>query len=473
MQPDQIELLLKSIVHDDSVFVEIVHRLKGDLFAHESYNLFLQQLRKFYSAQHKKPTFDEFRLFVDVAVWDKLIFCKSLFDSPANLSTELVKKKLYGCYQERETQLFLEQTEGKLTRNTLDVKDLYAEMRDIVRRTSEPDTSYIELNKENIRTEYIEARDFRLLGTGPFCFKQLNKITGGIAKKELAIYIAPSNRGKTVFLLNDLYTSLLNEEKTLFLSMENEPPSLKSRLCDRILLMNKAEQRTHEDFCVKHLRKFFGFPSVQSPTFIYRSPNTFSVEELSIWLDEYEYRNDLRFDRVIVDYIGKFKKPQGKNLQLFDQERLLTDELRALAISRDIRIVTAAQTNRGGIKTKDGVTKTIDETNLQGGFGQFETADIVLGYSETAEEKESGGGRVKILKMREGGGRGVEIIVKMAPWLGLITDSPESLIPPHNMYVLNNPDKRYGQLAGLTAQSTPPSTQNVQAIPKQAGSHDT
>ena len=94
---------------------------------------------------------------------------------------------------------------------------------------------------------------------------------------------------------------------------------------------------------------------------MFRPANSFTIAELDIWLDEYENKLGEKIDRVVVDYLNKFKKVKGSRTESdWDSERRLTDDLRALMIVKGKRGVTAAQTNRYGIFNKEGTaTETV------------------------------------------------------------------------------------------------------------------
>jgi len=250
-------------------------------------------------------------------------------------------------------------------------------------------------------------------------------------------------------LINELHQGLMNNEKVLYVSMEEEKDSIIGRLSDRILLKTKKEQRTREKYCASRMKKFFKM--TQQPVIIYRPANSFSIQDLELFIDEYELQHNMMFDRIIIDYMNKMKKPKiASGSAIGESERILSDELRSLAIAKNTRVITASQTNRSGITNKEGTsTESTSETMVQGGFGQYETADIVLGFSQTPAEKQRGVARIGILKSRSAGGRGREFVINMAPWIGLMTDVPEGIIHPDNIRVLGDPDRDAGELDGL------------------------
>lgn len=443
----RFEMLLGALLNDRALFAEVVGRFSGEVFGRDEYDNFLKLLRRFLEEFHRVPTLGDLTAWADPDALRGLPV-PELFADPG-VSSDTARSAFYGLWQKRATLGFVAKIEDRIEAKSFDVKEAYADMKSVIVKTAEPDRTFLTLTAENAASKYLAARDWRATGVSPLCLKQINRVAaGGVAMRELCIYMAPPNRGKTAILVNELYQGLLNGEKTLFLSMENEKESVVSRLSDRILLMPKGEQRVNSDLCAKWITKFFLM--MPEPVIMYKAAGTYTIQDFDLWLEEQELKSGLRFERVIVDYIDKFKKTTSRSTDDFEDTRRLADDLRAVAIARNLRIITAAQTNRSGIMTREGGnTERVNEGMLAGGFGKFETADIVLGLSETPAEKTRGTGRVGILKMREAGGRGLEFVVNLAPWIGLITDQADYILPPERKNLLENPDLKYGDLKGL------------------------
>lgn len=452
MQRDKrIELLLSAVLHDALLFCEIVTNVEGEAFYQNEYNNFLIQLKSYYKQYKCCPTREELRIFINSnEIWNQFIFINDVFEDNPDIDREIARKVFYKHYQKQQVNILLDIVSDRIELGQLDIKDFHGQVQEVVRKTSEPDKNYTVLTAQNIAGIYREARDIRIEKTEPLIFKIISRILGGgISRGELLIFIAASNRGKTLYLINELYNALLSGEKVLYLSMENEALSITARLSDRILLMDKLQQRRKELISVNFLEKFFRYCG--EPVIVYKPANSFSIDDLDLWLEEYQLKNKVVFDKVIVDYIDKFKKMKvHKGSATHEDDRKLADDLRAMAIKRQLRVITAAQTTREGIDTGDKETHTVRETMMQGGFGKYETADIVLAYSETLKEKQKGLGRITGVKFRDTGGRGREFIVTVAPWLGLMTDCVDDIIPPWLKKVLENPDRKYGMLTGLT-----------------------
>ena len=430
-------------------------KIEKRIFEQDDYDTFMGHLRQYYERYKKLPTMDELRMFMGFKTFTTYVFGAEVFMRKPEVDLALIRNQFYEAYQTQQTMLLVDNINNRIEDKTLDVKELQGEMRNLVKITMPAEADYTSITPENYMAEYLRARDFRTTGISPLCFKNINRVTGGgIGVREILILIAPPSRGKTTYLVNELYTGLMNDEKVLYLSMENQKETIISRLSNRLLLMTKDKQRADEPYCAKFLKKFW--TSVKEPVIMYRAAGSFTVDDLEMFIEDHYLRTGDHFDRIIVDYLNKFKRVKAdRNSQGFDDERKLTDDFRAMIIRQNSRGITAAQTNRSGIVNREGTaTESTHEGMIQGGFGQYETADMVLGYSETPNEQQRGEGRVTNLKTREDGGRGREFVVTMAPWIGLITDDVTTVIPSYlHEGMLKNPYRNEGIRTGLNATS--------------------
>jgi KaiC/GvpD/RAD55 family RecA-like ATPase len=420
---DKAEGLLAALLQDEMLFLQITSHIDKEIFPLNDYNNFYQELRRYAKQYRKKPSWDDFSIFTDIRNY---IFAKDVFEKKAEVKREVVIDSFYKNYQVQQSLGLMERTAQRLETSAFDIAEVFDDTRKVVFSTKVPKVTYTVLTRETIKDKYLLARDYRVENTAPLVFKSVNKLLhGGIALEELAIFMAASNRGKTLYLVNELWQGMQHDEKCLYLSMENQDNPIHSRLFDRMLLMTKETQRRDEKFCIRFLEHVVGM--VTWPAIVYVPANSFTVEDLDYMIEDLCMQSGVKFDRIIVDYMNKFKKRKsGKNSESWEDDRRLTDDLRAMAIEKKVRIITAAQTNRSAMQ-----------------IGK------VLGYSETPLEKQKGSGRIIILKVRESGGRGREFVVNTAPWVGLITDCVEELLPEDKRAILENPDIKVGQLPGL------------------------
>jgi len=253
----------------------------------------------------------------------------------------------------------------------------------------------VELESGKIKTDILKS------GIAPLDYV----LRGGFHKAELAFLIAPPGRGKSTFLVNLMYSFLIQKRVTLLLSNELRAESILSRLYRRILKMPR------ENFIVdnkKEIEKNLGtyFRYIKGKGIIHYAPvSSWGVNDVKAWVTAWEKQLDMPVDALIIDYADRLKKPWGEDNRL--KTRALVDELRDYAVDKDIFIGTATQSNRGGLSAA-----LVTEEHVSDSFAKIESADVVLSLSQNPQERDNQRGRLTVLKNREYGGAGTVIDVK-------------------------------------------------------------
>ncbi len=118
-----------------------------------------------------------------------------------------------------------------------------------------------------------------------------------------------------------------------------------------------------------------------------------TISGLSAYLDSLEIRYHFKPDLLMVDY------PQ---LMSFDarHQRLelgkIIQQLRGIAVERNLAVAVVAQSHRKALKARE-----VDLGNIAEDFSQVATADVVLTYSQTREERRLGLARIRVAAGRE------------------------------------------------------------------------
>lgn len=130
-----------------------------------------------------------------------------------------------------------------------------------------------------------------------------------------------------------------------------------------------------------------------------------TIGQLSAFLSSLEHTRGFRPDMLVLDY-ADLMHTDARDLRI-STGRLYRD-LRGLAGTRDMAVVTATQGNRSSADARVVTTSMIAED-----WSKVGTADTVLTYSQTLDERELGLARVLVAKSRRSRDR----------WIALITQS--------------------------------------------------
>jgi len=230
-----------------------------------------------------------------------------------------------------------------------------------------------------------------------------DKLYGGINRGEITIWCAGSGVGKSLFLqnmslnmvkqgLNAVYITLELSEELTSMRMDSMLTEVGSkeifRNLDIVELKVKAAQRKSG---LLHVRQL---------------PQGSTVNDIKAYLKNYEIETQKKCDVLVVDYLDLLY-PNNKQVNpsdLFIKDKFVTEELRGLAVERNMVCVTASQLNRSATQEQEH-----DHSMIAGGISKIQTADNVISIFASAAMKERGQYQVQFLKTRSSSGVGSKV----------------------------------------------------------------
>jgi len=218
---------------------------------------------------------------------------------------------------------------------------------------------------------------------------------GGLGKEEIFMYVAPSGRGKTTFLVN-LATLMVSsmEKNVLCITTELLDHVFTARIYRRLLKMTRDDFfNTDSAVIEKRLKKMFHI--YKSKLLVrYVPPNKLTTNEILGMVEQFENLHGEPVDMVILDYIDKLKIDRGNMYRLSLQDT--TEELRAIALEKHLAMITATQSNRESMKKGDTTGIHISE-----GIGKHQSSDVVVTLQQSEEERTAGLFTLRFDKVRE------------------------------------------------------------------------
>ena len=237
----------------------------------------------------------------------------------------------------------------------------------------------------------------------------------GPGRKELHLFIALAKRGKTWWMTNIGKRSLMHRQKVCHITLEVSEEVMAKRYYQALFSVpnrnGKIEQTILE---LDDLGRLYGLDKEEiKPKFSWEDPDAkqkiiekmgdwglrldnliikqfptgqLTVNELSAYLDNLETTQKFIPDVLIIDYPDLMRLDTSK--YRLDLGRIYVD-LRGLAVERNLALVAATQSNREGLKKSK-----LTEENVGEDFSKIATADTVLTYSQTDDEKELGLARI-------------------------------------------------------------------------------
>lgn len=260
----------------------------------------------------------------------------------------------------------------------------------------------------------------------------LDRAGVGPARKTLTMLQAPLGRGKTWGLQHMGKWALLQGLSVVHVTLEVSAAKTTARYYQSIFGITKKDRTvrvpsfeknrdgTMSDLLYEEVESMaFSDPDIRvklasllrrrsrrwAPFRVKEFPSgSLTMQGLEAYLDSLERFEHITPDMLILDY-AELMKLGGRDADKRAAIGSLFVELRGLAMKRNIAIVTASQTNRGGIN------KAIsDETDTSEDISKAFTCDTIITYNQTKAEYELGLARLFVAKHRDDEGRQTALI---------------------------------------------------------------
>lgn len=223
------------------------------------------------------------------------------------------------------------------------------------------------------------------ISTGVSALDKVLKHEGwGIA--ELSVFMGPPKSGKSTALIEFVKNASLLGKNCLYVSLEVATPIIEDRMDANITctLMNElgANINDIEDRILK--AKAAGAGRIRMHQF---PPGVYTPAKLQNLIERYRARGVI-FDLVAIDY-ADIMAPTHRTDNPIENSKSVWVDLRAIAMTENIAMLTATQTNRDGAKSS-----VIKMTEVADDFNKVRIADLVLSINRTDEERMAGEARL-------------------------------------------------------------------------------
>jgi len=245
------------------------------------------------------------------------------------------------------------------------------------------------------------------------------KLFGGMNRGELNIWAGGSGAGKSLFLANlgvNWATMGLN---VVYLTLELSEALVSMRIDSMLTGVTTKDIFKNIDdveMKVKLVGKKSGMFQVKY------MPSGKTTNDIRAYLKEYEIQMGKKVDVLLVDYLDLLM-PIGKKISaenLFIKDKYVSEELRNLAMEKQVLLVTAAQLNRGAVEEVE-----FDHSHISGGLSKIQTADNVFGIFTSRAMRERGRYQIQLMKTRSSSGVGQKLDLDFNIDTLRIADLPE------------------------------------------------
>ena len=261
----------------------------------------------------------------------------------------------------------------------------------------DPNIGHDFLEDAESRYEFYHRAEERV----PFDLEYMNKITqGGFPRKSLNILMAGTGAGKSLAMCHMASANLMNGKNVLYITMEMAEEKISERIDANLLNVTLDDlKKLSKEMYTKKIARVKGKTSgkllvKEYPT---ASAGTGHFRHL---LNEMKMKKSFIPDIIYIDYLNicmSSRMKAGSNVNSYTLIKAIAEELRGLAVEKNVPIVSATQTTRSGYGSSD-----IDLTDTSESFGLPATADFMAALIVTEELDELGQIMIKQLKNRYG-----------------------------------------------------------------------
>lgn len=193
----------------------------------------------------------------------------------------------------------------------------------------------------------------------------------------------------TGFLGNFAVNSFLDGKNVLVYSFETSRERLAMRYYANLIRVDKKEMLLDEEGFKDKAKEIF---SEMKGDLILKeyNANSVSANDLLAHIADLKRYNNWEPDIIIIDYLlimlTNDKSMSSENG--FKYYKTVTEEVRNMAKTLDVPIITATQINRDGMSDKGGSKSLVTSKNIAESRGIYDTVDFFAVITQTAKEKE-------------------------------------------------------------------------------------
>lgn len=251
------------------------------------------------------------------------------------------------------------------------------------------------LDDYEARYDFYHRKEERV----PFDLEMFNTITrGGMPRKSLNIFLAGTNVGKSLVMCHMAAANLEAGKNVLYITLEMAEEKIAERI-DANLLNVATEDLVQlpRDIYEKKIQRLRA--KTEGKLIIKEYPTASShVGHFRHLLNELNLKRNFAPDIIYIDYLNictSSRISAGANVNSYSYVKAIAEELRGMAVEKNVPIVSATQTTRSGYTNSDPGLEDTSES-----FGLPATADFMVALIRTEELDQLGQLMVKQLKNR-------------------------------------------------------------------------
>jgi len=229
---------------------------------------------------------------------------------------------------------------------------------------------------------------------------------GGYDTKSLVVYAGEQNIGKSIWLANDAANFVRMGHNVVFITAEMSAQKVLKRIGANLLhipMSDYDKNSGNRDFMKRKLEKVSRGLLPPGKLFVKEYPTSQgTIPDIEAYLKDLEENQDHKVNVLVVDYINilaNYRNPNTENTYM--KIKQIAEDLRALAVKRDMLVISATQINRGAWDATE-----VRMENIAESAGLAHTADVMYALIQDSVMHAEREYWLKVLKIRDGQGKG-------------------------------------------------------------------
>lgn len=401
---ENLELqIIKNILSNRSFLVTVIEHVRPEFFENQTARICITIIKDYFIKYSDVPTGDiiksESKNYLTPKD-DENLFLKEL-ESVFNLeikNEEYLKIKVLEHCQFQSLKRAILQSANLLSERSDDYR---GKINDSIKKAlSITEYSDLGLNYFKNPEERIigELRHKKIIKTG---IRTLDSVLGGgwsVEDTTLVVVIAPTGIGKSIFLCKFGSFALLHGHKVVHITHELSENKTASRYDSLLTNIAQKDRLYRKDELLKKIiavRSMCGGENLRIKEF---PTKTCAPNAIRAYLEKIRDMEGFVPDVIINDYLDLMVA----NYNVFsdneyNQQKRISEELRAIAQEYNVPMITASQTNRGA-SDKD----IISGTDIAESYGKVFTSDLLVTINQNMKERLEGRCNLYIAKNRNG-----------------------------------------------------------------------
>ena len=378
------EVIIRRMFDDSVIQNKLLKHLDPDLFDDDIHKSLCTAIIKTHKKYNRFPQAEELSIALPDNSAEKNRFAKIMNLKLKSVERNFVIDVIENYFREKKTENILgSAAEAIHERNFENISSLIKDLQESVNFSlymdiglnlvNDVDEALRRLNETHkpIPSAIDDIRSWTMQGNG---------IGGWYIG--LSVFMGMPNVGKTIFLCNEAAFSFQNGYNVLYVTLEMREEHIWERIAVNVTDIPLDKIRSSNEGNVKQLlkdRKILGSKSKQGSLYVRGLDSTTTALDIENHINEIEMADGVKIDICFIDYI-QIMKPiarkgsiNNKNGSLYTFGKEIAEQLRDLALKREIPIITPSQLNRDGYSNT-----SADMKNTAGSAGLNDTADFIV-----------------------------------------------------------------------------------------------